>query len=55
MYQLILMYLHTIVWYYNISSKVNFQVAGLKVKIRNWLFLEKNFVIALAPTFTNGF
>ena len=45
------MYLHTIVGYYNISSKEsNFQVAGLKVKVTGYL----DFVIALAHAFVTG-
>ena len=32
-YQLISIYLHAIVGYYNISSNFNFQVAGLKVRV----------------------
>ena len=32
-YQWILIYLHIIVGYYNISSKFNFQYAGLNVKV----------------------
>ena len=42
-YQWILIYLHTNVEYYNVSSKIDFQDAGLKVKGSGslWLFLEK--------------
>ena len=40
-YQWILIYLHTIVGYYNISSKSNFQVAALKVKATVAILREK--------------
>ena len=43
-----------IVGYYNISSKFNFQTAGLKVKVTVDI-LEKKNAIALVPTFINGF
>ena len=49
------MYLHTIVEYCNISSKFNFQDAGLKVKVFVAIFRKKNLIIALALTFINGF
>ena len=45
--------LHTIVGYYNILSKFNFQVAGLKVKV-TVAFFRKNFVIAIACVFISG-
>ena len=45
---------HINVWYDNISSKFNFQVVGLKVKVTLAIF-RKNFVIALAPAFISGF
>ena len=35
------MYLHTVVGYYNISSKFCFQVAGLKFKVTVAIFREK--------------
>ena len=54
-YQGILIYLHTIVRYYNILSKFNCQVAGLKVKVAVVMFRKKkHFMIALAPSFING-
>ena len=43
-----------LVGYCNILSKFNFHVAGLKVKVTVAIF-RKNFVIALAPAFINGF
>ena len=40
--------------YDNLSSKFNFQGPRLKVKVTVAIF-RKNFVIALAPTFIDGF
>ena len=40
--------------YDNILDKFNFQGPGLKVKVTLAIF-RKNFVIALAPTFIDGF
>ena len=48
------MKLHTNIWYDNISSKFDFQCFRLKVKVVMATFSE-NFVIALVPTFINGF
>ena len=53
MYQWVLIWLHINVWYSNILSKFNFQVAGLKVKVIVAIFRKKDFVIALAPAFIN--
>ena len=41
-------------WIDNILSKFDFQGPGLKVKVTMAIF-RKNFVIALVPTFINGF
>ena len=40
-YQWILIYLHTIAGYYNILSKFNFKLAGLKVKVTVAIFRKK--------------
>ena len=45
---------NTSVGYDNISSKLNFQGPGLKVKVSVAIF-RKNFIIALAPAFIDGF
>ena len=45
--------LHTNVGYDNIPSKFDFQGPGLKVKVTG--YLQTNFVIALVPTFIDGF
>ena len=49
------MYLYKIVGYFNISSKVNFQGAGLKLNVTVTIFRKKNVVIALVTTFIYGF
>ena len=41
-------------WYDNIPSKFDFQGLGLKVKVTVAIF-KTNLVIALAPTFIDGF
>ena len=44
------------VWYDNISSKFDFQGAWIKAKVVVAILEEKkNFVIAHAPAFINGF
>ena len=49
-YQWILIYLHKFVWYYNVSSKFNFQVAWLKNKVAVATFRErKNTFSSLQP------
>ena len=53
-YKWILIYLNPIVVYYNISSKIEFQGAGFKVKVS--IYRKKtHFVMALMPTFIDGF
>ena len=51
----ILIQLHTNVLYDNISSKFNFRGTSIKVKVVLAIFRKKNFIIALVPTFINGF
>ena len=50
-----LTYLHTIVGFQaNVSSELNFQLSGLKVKATVAISFKKKNVITLAPAFING-